>query len=202
MYDIAAIELNVKKHIDEKRYVHTKGVEYTAACLAMKYRDGDSAFIQKARLAGILHDNAKCIPDEELLEICNKNDIFVTESEKNSPYLLHGKVGAFFARRDYKIDDEDILNAIINHTTGRPAMSVLEKIIFVADYIEPGRDKQVDLDIVRNLAFADLDMCILKITEDTLKYLESRNMPIDTMTVDTRDFYKILDKEKYYERNS
>ena len=69
-------------------------------------------------------------------------------------------------------------------------MSLLEKIIFIADYIEPGRSKQAELDKVRNLAFTDIDECVLKITEDTLKYLESRNMTIDDMTVRTRDYYK------------
>ena len=189
-YDIEAIETKVKEHINEKRYVHTKGVEYTAACLAMKYADGNADYIMKARVAGILHDNAKCIKDSKLLEICREENIVVTESEADSPYLLHGKVGAFFAETKYGIADEDILNAITNHTTGRPDMSLLEKIIFIADYIEPGRSKQADLDKVRNLAFTDIDECVLKITEDTLKYLESRNMTIDDMTVRTRDYYK------------
>lgn len=95
----------VKKHITEKRYVHTEGVAFTAAALAMKfsyesgYRENDNMeFVDKARTAGYLHDNAKCLSDEELLAVCAQNNIPVTECEKKSPYLLHGKVGAFYAK--------------------------------------------------------------------------------------------------------
>lgn len=187
----------VKKHITEKRYVHTEGVAFTAAALAMKfsyesgYRENDNMeFVDKARTAGYLHDNAKCLSDEELLAVCAKNNIPVTECEKKSPYLLHGKVGAFYARTLYGIDDEDILNAITYHTTGRPGMSMLEKIIFTADYIEPGRTRQANLDYIRYLAFTDIDGCVLKILSDTLDYLEEKHKSIDDMTVKTLEYYK------------
>ena len=187
----------VKKHITEKRYVHTEGVAFTAAALAMKfsyesgYRENDNMeFVDKARTAGYLHDNAKCLSDEELLAVCAQNNIPVTECEKKSPYLLHGKVGAFYAKTLYGIDDEDILNAITYHTTGRPGMSMLEKIIFTADYIEPGRTKQANLDYIRYLAFTDIDRCVLKILSDTLDYLEEKHKSIDDMTVKTLEYYK------------
>lgn len=187
----------VKNHITEKRFVHTEGVAFTAAALAMKfsyesgYRENDNMeFVDKARTAGYLHDNAKCLSDEELLAVCAKNNIQVTECEKKSPYLLHGKVGAFYAKTLYGIDDEDILNAITYHTTGRPGMSMLEKIIFTADYIEPGRTRQANLDYIRYLAFTDIDRCVLKILSDTLEYLEEKHKSIDDMTVKTLEYYK------------
>ena len=187
----------VKKHIKGKRFVHTEEVAFTAAALAMKfsyengYRESDNMrFVDKARIAGYLHDNAKCLSDEELLAICAENNIPVTECEKESPYLLHGKVGAFYAKILYGIDDEDILNAITYHTTGRPGMSMLEKIIFTADYIEPGRTKQANLDYIRYLAFTDIDRCVLKILSDTLDYLDEKHKSIDDMTVKTLEYYK------------
>ena len=99
-------------------------------------------------------------------------------------------MGAFYAKKLYGIDDEDILNAITYHTTGRPGMSMLEKIIFTADYIEPGRTRQANLDYIRYLAFTDIDRCVLKILSDTLDYLEEKHKSIDDMTVKTLEYYK------------
>lgn len=189
-YNFVELDAEIKKVVKPSRYAHSKGVEYTSAALAMRYGKADKEILVKARVAGILHDNAKCMSDEELLEFCDKNDISVNEFEKNSPFLLHGKVGSFLAKTKLGIEDEDILNAITYHTTGRPAMSLLEKIVFVADYIEPDRYVQKDLEEIRFLAFTDIDKCVYKISEDTLNYLKSNNMTIDEMTVKTRDFYK------------
>ena len=117
---------------------HTIGVAYTSVCLAMRYGED----LHKAELAGLLHDCAKCIPDDIKLDKCKRNNIPITKAQEQSPSLLHAKLGAFIAADHYRIKDQDILNAIENHTTGRPAMSLLEKIVFVADYIEPRRIKR------------------------------------------------------------
>ena len=154
---------------DGKRYFHTLGVAFTAASMAMRYGEN----VAQAQTAGLLHDCAKCLSDEKLLSICSKNHLEVTDVERRNPYLLHGKVGAYLGQKDYQIDDPDILNAITYHTTGRPGMSTLEKIIFIADYIEPGRNKALHLEEIRKLAFEDLDKTMLKILGDTLDYLES-----------------------------
>lgn len=171
---------------DGKRYFHTLGVAFTAASMAMRYGEN----VAQAQTAGLLHDCAKCLSDEKLLSICSKNHLEVTDVERRNPYLLHGKVGAYLAQKDYQIDDPDILNAITYHTTGRPGMSTLEKIIFIADYIEPGRNKALHLEEIRKLAFEDLDKTMLKILGDTLDYLESSgNGEIDPMTQETFDYY-------------
>lgn len=182
---ISKIRKKIQKVQDDKRFEHTLGVEYTAACLAMRY-DVD---IENARVAGILHDCAKTISDDKLIELCKKYDIPVSEVEYNSPYLLHGKVGSLIAKKKFKIESEDILNAIANHTTGRPNMSMLEKIIFVSDYIEPGRSSAKNLLVLRKLAFQDLDMCMIKIYEDTLDYLKKSHSSIDPKTQETYDYY-------------
>ncbi len=175
----------VEKIQDARRFEHTLGVEYTAATLAMRYGSN----MENARTAGLLHDCAKCLSDEKRLSICKKNHIKVTEVERKNPFLLHAKVGAYLAREKYGIKDPDILNAIQNHTTGRKNMSLLEKIIFVADYIEPGRKHAPNLAEVRKLAFMDIDRALLMILRDTLQYLKASGGDIDPMTEETWRYY-------------
>ena len=148
------------------------------------------ASLQSARIAGLLHDCAKCLTDKERVSICEKNNIPMTELERANPFLLHAKVGAFLAKEQYGVTDEDVLNAIYNHTTGRPGMSLLEKIVFIADYMEPGRNRATDLEEVRRLAFTALDQTLLKILSDTLEYLDSGNGDVDPMTRKTWEYYK------------
>jgi predicted HD superfamily hydrolase involved in NAD metabolism len=103
---------------------------------------------------------------------------------------LHAKLGAYLAKEKYDVTDPNILHAIKVHTTGEPEMNVLDKIIYIADYIEPGRYKAGDLDEVRKLAFKDLDKCMAKILSDTLAYLKERGGTIDPMTEQTYNYYK------------
>lgn len=175
----------VRKAQDQKRYEHTLGVEYTSAALAMRY----GADLKGAVLAGLLHDCAKCFSDDELLTLCDKHNIPVTETERRSPFLLHGKLGRHLAEHKYGIKDQDVLNAIEHHTTGRENMSLLEKIVFVADYIEPNRKQAPNLAEIRALAFQDLDKALLRILEDTLSYLKVSGGELDPMTEITWKYY-------------
>ena len=104
--------------------------------------------------------------------------------------MLHAKVGAVLAEKKYDITDEEVLGAIRWHTTGRPDMTLLEKIVYVADYIEPQRDKAPNLGEIRKLAFIDLDRALLKILQDTLNYLGDSPEDVDSMTKSTYDFYQ------------
>ena len=176
----------LKPKLNEKRFVHTIGVEYTAANLAFVH----GCDIRKARIAGLLHDCAKCIPTEEKLRKAKKHNIPINKSEKANPDLLHGKLGAYYAREKYGIKDEDILSAITYHTTGHPGMSLLDKIIFVADYIEPNRKMIRDLTEIRREAYEDLDKCVIHILKNTLIYLNGNEVIIDEMTKKTYDKYK------------
>ncbi len=186
----------MEKIQDGKRFEHTLGVEYTAAALAMRY-DCD---VRKAQIAGLLHDCAKCLTDEKRLSICRKHNIPITTVEKKNPFLLHAKVGAYLARNKYGIKNQDILNAICNHTTGRQNMSTLEKIVFIADYIEPGRTHAPNLAEVRKLAFVDLDKAFLRILEDTLDYLNDTGGDIDPMTEETWKFYNNRGQEEVWRK--
>ncbi len=186
--DISKIRKAMEKSLDAKRFEHTLGVAYTAAALAMcNHVDTESAII-----AGLLHDCAKCLSDEKRLSICEKRNMSISKVERRNPSLLHAKVGSILAMEEYDIDDMDIIQAIMNHTTGRPGMSALEKIIFVADYMEPGRNKAKNLDLIREMAFYNLDDALFKILEDTLVYLEESEDEIDDMTKKTYDFYKTI----------
>lgn len=184
--DVIRISDILKSELDVPRYEHTLGVMHTAACLAMKY---DIQLMDKALLAAILHDCAKCIPHEEKVQICKDNAIKMNDAESMNPELLHAKVGAHLAKTKYGIEEQDILDAITFHTTGKPEMSLLEKIIYIADYLEPGRDKASNLPIVRKLAFDNIDKCLFVILRDSVDYLKTRNIPIDPMTEDTFMYY-------------
>ncbi len=184
--DIKKIKKSMEKVLDSKRYEHTLGVEYTAAALAMRY----DASLEDARIAGLLHDCAKCLSDEKRLSFCEKHNISINDVERKNPSLLHAKVGSFLAMEEYHVENLEIVSAILNHTTGRPGMTLLEKIIFIADYIEPGRKQAPNLSEIRKLAFIDLDQALIRILEDTLTHLENNEKgEIDPMTQKTYDYY-------------
>ena len=172
--------------LDTERYEHTLGVMYTAASMAMRY-DED---VEKALLAGLLHDCAKCISGENKIKLCNKYHLSVSEVEKKNPSLLHAKLGAFLAAKKYHIKDKDVINAIASHTTGCPNMTLLDKIIYIADYIEPGRKELPNMAEVRKLAFTDINECLYRILEDSLVYLSSKNISVDQITDKTYLYYK------------
>lgn len=184
--EIMKIRKAMEKKLDPKRYEHTLGVAYTASSLAMRYGED----INNALLAGMLHDCAKCMSNEKKIAVCEKYNISISDAEKKNPFLLHAKVGSFLAMQKYGVTDKDVINAILNHTTGRPGMSRLEKIVWLADYIEPGRKQAPNLAAVRKMAFEDLDKALLMALEDTLEYLHKGKMEVDNMTQKTYDFYK------------
>ncbi len=191
-YNIDKIKQRLRRKLDADRYEHTIGVTYTATALAMRH----NCDLKKAELAGLLHDCAKCMSDDAKLSKCVKYHLSVTETERRNPYLLHSKLGAFLAMNKYHVDDKDILNAVLYHTTGRPAMSVLEKIVFIADYIEPGRSKAARLSEIRHIAFIDLDLAMYMILSDTMEYLKKKSGEIDTTTEKALTYYTTLIKEK------
>lgn len=185
---LTRISKKLKKQMDHERFEHTRGVMYTAAALSMRY----GTDMEQAMLAGLLHDCAKIekIHSPELLELCRKNNIPITDAETRKPSLLHAKAGAYLAKAKHGINDPEILSAIVWHTTGKPDMSLLDKIIFIADYIEPGRIEADNLSIVRKLAFIDIDECLYRILKDSLAYLKKKKDIIDPKTEETYQYYK------------
>lgn len=196
-YNIAKIQKKLKKELDEDRYRHTLGVMYTSAALAMCY----GADLEKAQVAGLLHDCAKCIPNDKKLKLCEKYEIPVTKIELDAPFLLHSKLGAYLAKTKYEVEDEEILQAITWHTTGKPEMTLLEKIVFLADYVEPMRWKAENLDQIRELAFHDIDRAVYRTLHDTLQYLKSGSGEVDEMTGSACLYYEKLCREKLEQEN-
>ena len=127
--------------------------------------------------------------------LCEKYQVEVTVSELENKALLHAKAGAILAKTVYDIEDVDVLHAIAVHTTGEQDMSVLDKIIYIADYIEPGRDKAPNLSMVRKLAYQDLNVCMAQILDDTMEYLHSRGGIVDPTTAKAQEFYQRYRKE-------
>jgi predicted HD superfamily hydrolase involved in NAD metabolism len=183
----------LEKEFKPDRFDHTLGVAYTAASLAIVH----GADIQKALIAGMLHDCAKSMSHEDQIKICEKNKIDITDVEKRNHSLLHAKVGVYFARTKYDIYDTEILDAIRWHTTGREDMALLEKIIYIADFIEPNRRPLEGMDIIRKEAFSDIDRCLAHILHDSVIYLKTIGKECDEATMKAYEFYK-----KYYKRGN
>ena len=187
---IEKIETDLKEILSEKRYNHSISVMNMAEELARIY----GVDVVDAKIAGLLHDNAKEMSEEEMLKYAEKNNIEVTEFEMLNSKILHGKIGADIARKKYGIS-EQIAKAIEYHTTTNPEMDILAKIIYISDKIELTRKVEAfDLDAERKLAKEDLDKTLLLIIDNTTKYLIDNNKMIAVESIETRN--KLLNLAK------
>ncbi|MCL1630440.1 bis(5'-nucleosyl)-tetraphosphatase (symmetrical) YqeK [Sporolactobacillus sp. CPB3-1] len=159
-------EQAIKKILPEKRFVHSVSVSETAGRLAKKYGGNE----EKARLAGMLHDIAKYFSNDELKAMILSKPGTWHDCLDYSDKLWHAPAGAIYVQEKYGIDDSDLLQAMIYHTTGRKQMTLLDKIIFLADYIEPGRDFP-GVEEVRKAAEMDLDTAVLLELQKTIMHL-------------------------------
>ena len=184
--NLQKLQRKLRKELDEDRYRHTLGVMYTGAALAMRY----GIDLMQAQTAGLLHDCAKCIPNDKKLKLCEKYEIPISETELAAPFLLHAKLGAYMAEEKYGISDRQILEAVRWHTTGKPDMSPLEQIIFIADYIEPMRNKASNLTLIRRVAFENMDEACYLILRDTLTYLNKGSGRVDQTSAQAYEFYR------------
>lgn len=187
-YDLDELQHDMKKRLKNSRYIHSVGVMYTAMNMAMRY----DVPIRDAGLAGILHDCAKEMDNEELIKFCKSKKIELTDDEKANYSLIHSKAGAYIVQNRYKVDNSGIINAIRYHTTGRPGMTRLEQIIYIADYIEPNRKEFPGLDKVRKNVYIDIDKTCRMILENTIEYLKENGKRIDKTSFEAYDYYKNL----------
>lgn len=177
-----------KEKLPEKRYKHSKRVAETAVAMAKIFK-GDE---DKCYLAGMLHDYSKY---DELSEMYQ----YVTQYELDPNLLsfksevLHGPVAAVKMREDFGVDDEEIYEAIANHTSGRSQMNLNEKILFVADYIEPKRT-QPGVDFIRDIVFEEqnLDFAVYEITKSNILHLVSKDRAVYQKTVDCLNYYNMV----------
>ncbi len=181
------VKERLQEMISEERYLHSLGVADTAVRLARRW----GADIEKARIAGLVHDCGKSPSRNILLKRVLEFGIVMDEIEEAEPQLLHGHVSAELALREFGIDDQEVLASIRYHTTGRVSMSLLEKIIYLADYIEPGRDFP-GVDELRELAGQDLDMAVLRAMDLTLIHVIQRGLLIHPRTVAARNWLMLI----------
>ena len=184
--EIFSIREKLKASLKPGRYEHSLSVSFTCMALAMRY----GYDLDKAELAGLLHDCAKCYDNNSIIAACRNSGMELTEGELQAPSIIHSRLGARMAEEKFGVNDPEILSAIACHTTGKPDMSLLDKILYIADYIEPRRYKIKDLPAIRRLAFEDLDQALFQIMEGTLRYLKESGTYADIMTQNAYHYYK------------
>lgn len=172
---------------DEERYWHSISVAITAVNLADTYgADKDNCLV-----AGILHDYCKCLSVDEMLSMCEKYGVKLTEEDKNADGCIHGFLAAKICKDKYNINDE-VYDAIYYHTCGKPDMTILEKIIYISDFIEPLRRFRDRVEDIRKLAYTNIDKAIVESAERSLSHLQNTGKFIHSNTLKTLEYYKKL----------
>lgn len=166
-----------KKRLSAKRYQHTLNVRRMAVKLAKRW----GADPEKAALAALLHDTAKELPREEMLQILNDNAIMAANAQNRPSPVWHGICAAILAQTQWGVEDEEVLSAIRCHTTGKPGMSLLDEIVFLADMTSAERDYP-EVDYLRQLEKKDIHQAIREALEMNLHWLEESGKPVDEET--------------------
>ncbi|MBO4563277.1 MAG: nicotinate-nucleotide adenylyltransferase [Clostridia bacterium] len=180
--EVVEIRSRLSKLLRRKRLNHTM----LTACEAVKLAARYGVDTEKARTAALLHDCVK-LPNKELLEYCSEHCYDLTEEEKNNPYLIHARLGAVLACEEYGVTDPEILQAIKNHTLGRVGMSLLDKIIYVADKIEPTREFE-GVDEIRDIAYIDINRAMLLVMRHSAEYTVMSGRAINPSTQAVMDY--------------
>lgn len=189
MWNESQMEEYLKANLRDGRFKHSLGVRDTAEILAAKY----GADVYKARIAGLIHDCAKQMDKDKILDICIDDGYKLDYIAYENPAIMHGAAAAIIARKTMGIKDEDILKSIEYHTTGREGMSLLEKIIYLADYIEPSRNFP-GIDQLRETINRNLNEGLILSFDNTIRLIISKGDLIHPNTVDARNY--IIYKEK------
>lgn len=184
------MKTKLENMLPEKRYLHSLRVSEEAVALAKRYGIDQ----QKAYIAGLLHDCAKYIDKEESIKMLEENGIDVNICEKNSKGLLHAPLGAIIAAKEFGIKDKDILSAIKNHTTGKADMSDLDKIIYLADLIEPGRNYP-EIEDIRGKVYENLNIGMFYGLEYSIRYILSKKSIIHPNTIEAWNYIRINNEE-------
>ena len=184
MLSIEEIKLYLKENLIEKRYIHTLGVADTAKKLAKL----NGICEEKAEIAGLAHDVAKNLSKIKMKEIINEQNIVLSDVEENNVNLWHSIIGPIEAKDKLGIEDEEILDAIRWHTTGKEHMSILTKIIYIADMIEPSRNFD-GVEAIRKVTFEDLDMGVYYGLTRSIEFLLIKNLLIDENTIRARNYF-------------
>ncbi len=170
--------------LTEKRFNHSLGVMQTAVSLARHY----GADVNKTAVAALLHDCAKNYSKAEMFELCERYNVELDEITRASTGLIHGFLGAVVAEKYYGVSDPEIYDAIYYHTIGKPDMSLMTKIVYIADGIEPLRNYD-GVDRIREIVYEDIDRALVLQIDYTLRSVIAKGGLIHSNTIDTRNFY-------------
>lgn len=184
MLSIEEMKLYLKANLTEKRYIHILGVAETAKILAKL----NGVVEEKAEIAGLAHDVAKNLSKYKMKEIMKEHNIVLSEVEENNANLWHSIIGHIEAKDKLGIEDEEILDAIRWHTTGKENMSILTKIIYIADMVEPSRNFE-GVESIRKVTFENLDMGVYYGLTYSIKFLLTKNLLIDENTIRARNYF-------------
>lgn len=191
MLSIEEMNLYLKSNLLEKRYMHTLGV----ADIAKRLAKLNGVSEKKAEIAGLAHDVAKNLSIDKMREMMKENNVIISEIEEKNMNLWHSIVAPIEAKDKLGIDDDEILDAIRWHTTGKEDMSTLTKIIYIADMIEPGRNFD-GVDDIRRATFENLDKGVYFGLTSSIKILLARNLLIDENTIKARNYFLFNPKFK------
>lgn len=180
--DPAWLAAEVRRRVSPGRFAHVEGVVQAAAELARRWGVAED----KAVLAAWLHDVAKELPQDTLLKLAERFGIIFDDEMAHMPHLWHAPVGAELARREFGVGDPDVLAAVRHHPTGRAGMSRLERIVFLADLIEPGRSFP-GVDELRRLSMEDLDAALLAAYDGLIRYVLDKGGLLHSDTVAARN---------------
>jgi len=178
------MEYKLKKALDAQRFEHTLGVEATARAMARIFGEDE----EKAALAGLLHDCAKCLPLSQMVKAAKHEDIDTVMKESKA--LMHAVAGFCMARDVYGVEDEAVLRAIRWHTTGHADMTGLEKIIYLADMIEPNRKPFPGLELLRDLCMKDLDEAMHVALLMSLEHVKEQGKTLHPDTLAALKYYE------------
>ncbi len=173
----------IRESLKPSRYIHSIGVKDTAVRLARRF----GADEKKAEIAAILHDCAKEIDKEDGYRLCKEWGIELDCVSMNNYDIVHQYLGAEIAKRKFEISDMDIISAISCHTTGKADMSVLDKIIYISDMIEPNRKYFDGLEELRKLVEIDLDTAVLSAIEHSISYVIEKKKAVHLDTIRARN---------------
>jgi len=171
-------------NVPASRIQHILGVEQMAMDLARHYQ----LDVEKAGKAGLMHDLAKYFKPQKLLQMAHQAGLPLDPVEELHPHLLHADVSAIVAREQFAVQDEEVLQAIQNHTLGRPEMSLLSCIVFIADTLEPGRGNTPKLEELRQISYQDIYQAVWLTCDYSLKYLLDSRCLIHPRTIRTRNW--------------
>ncbi len=181
-------------NVPKSRLNHILRVEQMAVDLAKHY----NLDIEKAATAGLMHDLAKYFKPQKLLEMAQAEGLDIDPVSEATPHLLHADVSAIVARDTFGVKDGEVLQAIANHTLGRPRMSLLSCIVLLADSLEPGRGNTPELEALRQMSYQNLDRAVWLTCDYSLKYLLERHCLIHPRTIATRNWFlqKVKNKQE------